>query len=70
MAALAIGSGNGLLLKGGKEAIHTNGVLHRLVGDALESHVSRDTISLVGEGHGGEIVFKLVMHTHRLPGYL
>ena len=65
MAALAIASGNGLLLKGGKEASHTNAILHRLVGDALESHVSRDTISLVGQGHRSEIVF--VTQTDGLP---
>ena len=56
MAALAIASGNGLLLKGGKEAVHTNSVLHRLVGDALEPHVSRDTVALVGQGHSSKVV--------------
>ena len=47
VAALAISSGNGLLLKGGKEASHSNQLLHKLVGDALEPHVSRDTVGLV-----------------------
>ena len=55
MAALAIASGNGLLLKGGKEANYTNTVLHKLVGDALEPFVSRDTVALVGQGRCGEI---------------
>ena len=60
MAALAIASGNGLLLKGGKEAVHTNSVLHRLVGDALEPHVSRDTVALVGQGRSSKVVMLCV----------
>ena len=47
MAALAISTGNGLLLKGGKEAYFSNKILHDLVGDALEPHVPRETIALV-----------------------
>lgn len=30
VAALALRSGNGLLIKGGKEAIHTNRALHKV----------------------------------------
>ena len=44
---MCISSGNGLLLKGGSEAANTNRILHKLVQDALEKHVPRETISLL-----------------------
>ena len=51
ISALALASGNGLLLKGGKEAIHSNAALHKVIGDAIESgsdgQISRDIIALV-----------------------
>ncbi|TMW66537.1 hypothetical protein Poli38472_004302 [Pythium oligandrum] len=51
IAALALRSGNGLLLKGGKEAVHSNAVLHKLIVDAVEAEtkgsVSRNVIGLV-----------------------
>jgi hypothetical protein len=51
VAALAIASGNGLLLKGGKEATHSNAVLHKVLCDAVESstrgRVKRDVVGLV-----------------------
>ena len=47
IAALAISSGNGLILKGGKEGHHTNILLHSLVQEALEQYVDKSAISLV-----------------------
>jgi delta-1-pyrroline-5-carboxylate synthetase len=44
---LCISSGNGLLLKGGSEALHTNKILHKLVQDSLEKYVPRETITLL-----------------------
>uniref|UniRef100_A0A4W3IKW3 Delta-1-pyrroline-5-carboxylate synthase n=1 Tax=Callorhinchus milii TaxID=7868 RepID=A0A4W3IKW3_CALMI len=48
VAALAIASGNGLLLKGGKEAKYSNHILHRLTQEALSIHGIKDAIQLVG----------------------
>lgn len=45
IAGLAVRSGNGLLLKGGREATRTNRVLHGILVDALEE--DRDVIGLV-----------------------
>jgi len=47
IAALAISSANGLLLKGGSEAAHSNRALMDLVGQALESVGANSAISLV-----------------------
>jgi len=51
ISALALASANGLLLKGGKEATHSNTALHDVIGDAIESgskgKVTRDIIALV-----------------------
>ena len=51
IASLALASGNGLLLKGGKEAAHSNAALHDVIGDAIEEasngEISRDIIALV-----------------------
>ncbi len=35
IAALALRSGNGLLLKGGKEALHSNQALHKVITEAV-----------------------------------
>merc|ERR1711957_156375 len=51
ISALALASGNGLLLKGGKEAVNSNEALHKVIGDAIEAgsggEIKRDIISLV-----------------------
>ncbi|XP_049916472.1 delta-1-pyrroline-5-carboxylate synthase isoform X1 [Epinephelus moara] len=47
VAALAIASGNALLLKGGKEAANTNRVLHQLTQEALSMHGVSEAVQLV-----------------------
>ncbi|XP_078421094.1 delta-1-pyrroline-5-carboxylate synthase isoform X2 [Cetorhinus maximus] len=47
VSALAIASGNGLLLKGGKEATHSNHILHHLTQEALSIHGVKDAVHLV-----------------------
>ena len=47
MAALAISTANGLLLKGGKEAYHSNKCLHNIVQEALSLYISQEAVSLV-----------------------
>jgi delta-1-pyrroline-5-carboxylate synthetase len=46
VAALSVASGNGVLLKGGKEAAKTNAVLHR----TLQRAITESTRGRVGEG--------------------
>ena len=47
VAALAIASANGLLMKGGKEATNSNKILMKLVKDALGRYGCADSIDLV-----------------------
>ena len=51
ISALALASGNGLLLKGGKEAAHSNEAIHKVIGNAVEKgsggKITRDIIALV-----------------------
>ncbi|KAK7134882.1 hypothetical protein R3I93_018101 [Phoxinus phoxinus] len=47
VSALAIASGNALLLKGGKEAANTNRIMHELAQEALSIHGVKDAIQLV-----------------------
>ena len=47
IAALALRSGNGLVLKGGREARRSNRVLHALITEALAPDVPAGTIGLV-----------------------
>jgi glutamate-5-semialdehyde dehydrogenase len=47
-AALCVKSGNAVVLRGGKEAIHSNAALHALVADELETcGLPRDAVQLV-----------------------
>lgn len=51
IAALSLASGNGLLLKGGKEAISSNAAIHKVIGEAIEAGsdgaIKRDIIALI-----------------------
>lgn len=59
VAALAIASGNALLLKGGKEAANTNRVLHQLTQEALSIHGVTETVQLVSTREEVEDLCKL-----------
>ncbi|XP_020252470.1 delta-1-pyrroline-5-carboxylate synthase-like isoform X2 [Asparagus officinalis] len=47
IASLAIRSGNGLLLKGGKEAARSNAILHKVIVGAIPDNVGKKLIGLV-----------------------
>ncbi|KAJ3668920.1 hypothetical protein LUZ60_010870 [Juncus effusus] len=47
IASLAIRSGNGLLLKGGKEAMRSNAILHKVIIGAIPDSVGEKLIGLV-----------------------
>ena len=48
IAALAIRSGNGLLLKGGKEAVHSNACLHGIIVDTIAEEQPEVSHRVVG----------------------
>ncbi|CAH0719874.1 unnamed protein product, partial [Brenthis ino] len=62
VAALAMASANGLLLKGGKEAAYSNKALMELVKDSLSTVGAQDAISLVSTRE--EISDLLAMEKH------
>nr|CAH7739760.1 unnamed protein product [Callosobruchus chinensis] len=64
VAALAIASGNGLLLKGGKEAAHSNKALMELVTESLSTIGAKNAISLVKISTREEIGDLLSMEQH------
>ncbi|KAL8050290.1 hypothetical protein ABFX02_06G073500 [Erythranthe guttata] len=47
IASLAIRSGNGLLLKGGKEARRSNAILHKIITSAIPKNIGERLIGLV-----------------------
>ncbi len=50
-AVLCIKSGNAVLLRGGKEAAHTNAVLGRILQESLEAaHLPADTVQIIPPG--------------------
>ncbi|URE38821.1 Amino acid kinase family [Musa troglodytarum] len=47
IASLAVRSGNGLLLKGGKEAMRSNAILHKVITGAIPDFIGQKLIGLV-----------------------
>nr|ANR02120.1 delta1-pyrroline-5-carboxylate synthetase 1 [Lilium regale] len=47
IASLAVRSGNGLLLKGGKEAMRSNAILHKVITGAIPDTVGKKLIGLI-----------------------
>lgn len=59
IASLAISSGNGLLLKGGKEAARSNAILHKTITEALPPTINPNLIGLVTSREGVADLLKL-----------
>jgi delta-1-pyrroline-5-carboxylate synthetase len=61
IVALSIASGNGLLLKGGKEAANSNAAIYKVLGDAIEvgskGAIKKDIIALITSR--GQVCLKL-----------
>lgn len=49
-AALAIKSGNAILLKGGSDAAHSNAILGQLVQDAMAPFIPRESVQVIPSG--------------------
>lgn len=65
-AALCVKSGNAAILRGGKEAIHTNRALHAILADALQpAGLPREAVQLVATTDR-----EAVGHLLRLPEYI
>ncbi len=63
-SALAIKSGNAIILKGGKEASHTNNILAEIVRQAIREHIPQDVVQLL-DSSDRECVQKLItMNDH------
>ncbi|MFA5583933.1 MAG: glutamate-5-semialdehyde dehydrogenase [Bacteriovoracaceae bacterium] len=46
-AALAIKSSNAIILKGGKEAKHSNEILHSIIQEAIEKYIPKDAVQVL-----------------------
>lgn len=63
IAALALKSGNASILRGGKEAQHTNAALGRLISEALAgSEIPGDAVQVVSDPDRGHVDELLEMH--------
>jgi gamma-glutamyl phosphate reductase len=64
ISALALASGNGLLLKGGKEAVKSNAALHRVIGGS-GGKINRNVIALItSRGQVGRCHYDLFPCAH------
>ncbi len=62
---LCLKSGNGVILRGGKEAKHTNRALAGIMKDSLrEAFLSEDMLNLVSEGGRMSVKYLLSLHRH------
>ena len=65
VSGLSIATANGLLLKGGSEARHTNRCLHRILQEALRIHNCQNAVMLVGDTHTHTHTHTITLRTHR-----